>query len=191
MPREIHPLVEAAGRAGSLPAWADCRPDRRAHAARVAELMTAWSTELGLPAADRLRWAAAGHLHDALKDAPEESLRSLAGAGWPGPLLHAPACAARLREDGVRDEEILLAIAHHSTGHPGFEELGECLYMADFLEPGRRYMREERAELRRRMPGERAQVLRTVVRERIARLMDRGLPLREDSVQFWNRVAAS
>ena len=55
-----------------------------------------------------------------------------------------------LLEEGVRDEELLLAIAHHSTGHPRFEALGECLYAADFLEPERGYMNEDLAELRRR-----------------------------------------
>lgn len=154
-------------------------------------MMTLWSDRLGLPEEDRVRWAAAGHLHDALKDAPVEALRPLVEPGWPDPLLHAPACAARLREEGVRDEELLLAIAHHSTGHPRFEALGECLYAADFLEPERGYMNEDLAELRRRMPDERACVVRLVIRHRVARLLDRGLPLRQDTVRFWNRVVAS
>jgi HD superfamily phosphohydrolase YqeK len=150
--------------------------------------MSIWSSGAGLPERERVRWVAAAHLHDALKDAPAEALRSLAGPGWPDLLLHAPACAARLEAEGVRDAELLLAIAHHSTGHPDFRLLGESLYMADFLEPGRRYMTEERAELRSRMPAGHSDVLQIVIRHRLAHLTDRGLPLRCDSVRFWNRV---
>ncbi|MCL7981827.1 MAG: HD domain-containing protein [marine benthic group bacterium] len=191
VPPELHPLVEAAGRRGTLPEWAACRPERREHSARVAELMAVWSRDIGLPAEDRVRWVAAGHLHDALKDAPVEALRSLAGPDWPDPLLHAPACAVRLEMDGVRDEELLLAIAHHSTGHPDLGALGECLYMADFLEPGRGYMTQERKELRGRMPAEHSEVLQAVIRHRMARLIDRGLSLRDESIQFWNRAVGS
>ncbi len=191
MPSELHPLVEAAGRERALPGWAACKRERREHSARVANLMALWSSDLGLPEEDRVRWVAAGQLHDALKDAPKEALKPLAGPDWPDPLLHAPACAARLEAEGVRDDELLLAIAHHSTGHPEFEALGECLYVADFLEPGRGYLTEEHAELRSRMPDERSEVLRTVIRLRMKRLIDRGLPLRDDSVRFWNRVVGS
>jgi HD superfamily phosphohydrolase YqeK len=188
--RDLHPLVESAGKRGALPDWSACRPERRAHAARVAELMAEWAGSLGLDEVERLRWAAAGHLHDALKDAPADRLRPLAGPDWPEPLLHAPACAARLREDGVRDEELLLAIACHSTGHPDFGALGEFLYMADYLDPGRGFHAAERAGLRERLPDDKDEVLRVVIRDRIARLMDRGLPLRLDSILLWNRVNA-
>lgn len=191
VPLKLHPLVEAAGRNGTLPEWAACGTERRAHAARVAELMALWAGDLGLSAEDRVRWAAAGQLHDALKDSPVEALRPLSGPGWPDPLVHGPACEARLRQSGVQDEELLLAIAHHSTGHVEFEALGESLYAADFLEPGRSYMDEELTKLRGRMPGDRAEVLRAVIRRRMARLLGRGLPLRQDSVQFWNRVVSS
>jgi len=186
----MHPLVESAGRSGALPDWSACRPDRRAHAARVALLMGEWAGELGLDETDRVRWMAAGHLHDALKDAPARELRQLVGPDWSDPLVHGPACAARLREDGVADEELLLAISCHSTGHPDFGALGEFLYLADFLEPGRNFMTAERAELRSRLPADRREVLVAVTRERIAKLLNRGMPLRLDSIRFWNRVAA-
>jgi HD superfamily phosphohydrolase YqeK len=190
VPHEMHPLVEAAGRSGALPDWTACRPDRRAHAARVAQLMGEWASDLGLDEGERVRWKAAGHLHDALKDAPTGELRSLVGPGWADTLLHGPACAERLREDGVRDEELLLAVACHSTGHPEFGALGEFLYLADYLEPGRSFLAAERAELRARLPAERREVLIAVMRERVAKLMSREIPLRLDSIRFWNRVTA-
>jgi len=188
---ELHPLVEAAGRTGALPDWAVCRPDRRAHAARVADLMSEWAMTLGRGASEIVRWTAAGHLHDALKDAPVADLEPLADSGWPEPLLHAPACAARLREDGVRDEELLLGITYHSTGHPEFGLLGEYLYMADFLDPGRRFLAPEREALRERLPGDREAVLLEVLRHRITSLLDHGALVLPASLLLWNRVVTS
>ncbi len=152
--------------------------------------MGEWAGELGLDESEQVRWMAAGNLHDALKDAPAGEIRHLAGPGWSDPLVHGPACAERMREDGVRDEELLLAISCHSTGHPDFGALGEFLYLADFLEPGRAFMTAERADLRSRLPDDRREVLIAVARERITKLLNRGVPLRLDSIRFWNRVAA-
>ncbi len=150
--------------------------------------MSEWSSALGLDEADRIRWAAAGWLHDALKDAPLEELRRLVDAGWPEPLLHAPACATRLREAGVTDEELLLAIAYHSVGHPDFGLLGIYLYMADFLEPGRQFLADERSALRARLPADRRAVLLEVIRYRVGRLMDREQAVLPASIMLWNRV---
>ena len=188
---ELHPLIEAAGRTGALPDWAVCRPDRRAHAARAAELMTSWATTLELSNREIIRWTAAGHLHDALKDAPVSDLVSLAESGWPDPLVHGPACSTRLREDGVRDEELLLAITYHSTGHPEFGVLGEFLYMADFLDPGRRFLAAEREELRGRLPTDRDSVLLEVLRHRITSLLDHGQQVLPVSLSLWTRVVDS
>jgi HD superfamily phosphohydrolase YqeK len=153
--------------------------------------MADWASSLGLADSEIVRWTAAGHLHDALKDARTTSLESLVDSGWPEPLLHAPACAARLREDGVRDDELLLAITYHSTGHPEFGMLGEYLYMADFLDPGRRFLPAEREALRGRLPTDRRAVLREVLRSRITMLLDHGAPVLLESLQLWNRIVTT
>lgn len=196
MTEDPHPLVAAAGRTGELPPWAVCVPARREHAGRVADLLDAWGDRLGLREADRLRWRAAGHLHDALKDAPEEELRALAaaavpnGADLPAPILHGPACAARLEAEGVRDRELREAIAWHSTGHPSLGRLGRFLYLADFLEPGRTGQAAWRAALRERAAAAPTSVLQEVLRWRIEHLIGRGKPVELPSVELWNRVAA-
>lgn len=187
----MHRLIEAAGRRGEFPDWAKLTERRRGHVERVAALMAGWAEELGLAEDERVRWRAAGRLHDALKDAATTELRELvAQAEWPEPLLHAPAAAERLARDGVADEEFLLAIAYHSVGHPSFRELGEHLYLADFLEPGRA---EDglREELRRVMPGERTTVLRRVIRSRIEHQLDIGCTILPETVEFWNRTVAA
>jgi HD superfamily phosphohydrolase YqeK len=186
----LHPLVlEAAN--GRLPDWAEAGPERRDHIARVAELLDAWAVQAGLPEEDRRRWRAAGYLHDALRDAAPESLRPLVSgdlAALPGSLLHGPAVAARLRREGVEDEELLGALAFHTLGDPGLGPIGRALYAADFLEPGRTYPVEGRERLCARAATELDAVTREVARLRIAHLLRKGLPLHARTVAFWNAL---
>jgi len=184
----LHPLVQAAGREGRLPEWARCRSARREHVERVTALLSAWAEELGLPERDRVRWAAAGRLHDALRDADPEQLRELADSDGPDSLLHGPACAARLRAEGVEDEDLLRAIACHTTGHPGLADVGEYLYLADFLEPGRPYLPEVRERLRSILPSERREALLSVVGLRLAHRLEVRGSIHPETVAFWNRL---
>lgn len=184
----LHPVVEAAGRHGELPEWAVMTEPRHEHVRRVAGLLEHWSDLLGLPDAERVRWRAAGLLHDALKDAPIADLRDLVGEdGWPDPVLHAPAAAARLAGEGVDDRGLLLAVAYHSVGHPSFDDLGIHLYLADYLEPGRPDA-DHRTALRDRMPAERAEVLPRVIRRRIEAQLASGYVILPAAIGFWNRA---
>ena len=55
-------------------------------------------------------------------------------------LWHAPAGAALVRkETGIKDEEVLSAIRWHTTGRPGMTLLEKIVYLADYIEPGRRF----------------------------------------------------
>lgn len=189
---DVHALVEEAAE-GRLPAWAVAGPERRAHMARVAELLDEWAERLGLDGADRLRWRAAGWLHDALRDERPEALRPWVPERFralPGKLLHGPAAAERLRAEGVADEELLEAVALHTIGSASFGRLGRALYSADFLEPGRDFLPEWRAELRARMPVELDDVLREIVAQRIGNLLERTLPVRPESIGLWNALAS-
>ncbi len=185
---ELHPLVLAAGRDDALPPWACCTPGRQEHSQRVAALMSEWATALGRSEPDQLRWRAAAILHDALRDAEPSELVPIVDLKWPPGLLHGPACAERLRGEGVDDDDILDAIAFHTVGHPRLTELGRHLYMADFLEPGRRFLREERAALRARVPRETEAVVRRVAALRIGQRLDRHDRIPAESVEFWNRL---
>jgi len=188
----LHPRVEAAAR-GRLPAWARAGPERRAHMQRVADLMAAWARARGRHRRDELRWRAGAWLHDALRDAAEEELRPEAPPGFqdlPGPLLHGPVAAERLRREGVEDEELLRAVAFHTLGDPGFDDLGLALFCADFLEPGRSFRRAWREELRARMPGELEEVARDVTAARIRHRLDESSPVDPRTWALWNRLAA-
>ncbi|MGD8289408.1 MAG: HD domain-containing protein [Gemmatimonadota bacterium] len=182
-----HPLVRAAAD-GRLPRWAVAGPRRREHIERVAELLDSWAERAGLGDDERARWRAVAYLHDALRDAPPEELRKWVDEPMPDALLHGPAAAARLRREGVDDEELLDAIANHTVGAPTFSRLGRALYAADFLEPGRTFLPELRAELRARAPEDLDRVVRDVTRERIGDLERRGKPIHPRTEAFWDML---
>lgn len=177
---------------GRLPDWARVGEARRAHIARVAELMDGWAVELKLDERDRRRWRAAAWLHDVVRDAPPAELLPHAGsefAGLPGKLLHGPAAAALLRAEGVDDEPLLTAVAFHTLGDASFDMLGRALYAADFLEPGRTFDPSMRAVLRARMPHAIDEVVLTILRARISHLMDAGSTIHPRTIGFWNTLA--
>ena len=103
-------------------------------------------------------------------------------------MLHGPAAAARLASEGVDDRALLDAVAFHTLGYGGFGDMGQALYAADFLEPGRSFEREWRAELRARMPGDLAAVVREILAARIQRMVDKSLPIRSETMEFWNTM---
>lgn len=172
-----------------LPAWAVVTERRRAHIGRVCALLDDWATRLRLDASARAGWRDAGLWHDALRDAPEADLRALVGDGtMPAGMLHGPAAAARLRGEGERREELLHAIAHHTTGSADFADVGRALYMADFLEPGRPFSQGDRAFLARHAPADFDGVFRQVVRMRIEWTVREGKMLYPETVALWNRL---
>lgn len=183
-------LIDRASR-GELPDWAVQRPARRSHTARVAALMDRWAAALGLDDRERVRWRAAGWLHDALRDEDPETLRTLVPLEFrdlAGPLLHGPAAAERLRDEGVDDEGLLRAIAFHTIGHPEFDRLGRALYLADYLEPGRTFDPAGGAALRARMPEAMDEVLREVASARVAHLVRARRSIRPETLRFWNSL---
>jgi HD superfamily phosphohydrolase YqeK len=180
-------ILDAA--AGRLPIWAVVGESRRAHIERVVALLDEWAAEAGLSDADRIRWRAAGWLHDALRDEDPDELRRIvppAFRGLPGPLLHGPAVAERLAADA--DVSVLQAVRYHTIGHPSLDRLGRALYLADFLEPGRGFLDEWRASLRWRVPAEMDAVLVDVIAARVRHLLEGRKPLALETVSFWNSL---
>lgn len=171
------------------PIWAVLSSERLAHVQRVAELAAAWAEAMGVPDNERHRWLRAIWLHDALRDASVEEIEHWASSA-PGPasLKHGPAAAARAKADGEVDRGVLDAVRYHSVGLAEWDMVGRVLYAADFLEPGRPFERDERAELARRFPSDSRSVLREVARRRMARIIASGWPLPEPTVRFWNSL---
>jgi HD superfamily phosphohydrolase YqeK len=186
----LHTLLEEAAE-GRLPAWSQVTRPRRDHVTRVADLMGEWATRLGHDTSEVRRWRAAGFLHDALRDAEPHALRPLVPDTFrhlTGKLLHGPAAAEKLRQDGIADESLLCAVAYHTIGHASLDELGRCLFIADYIEPGRKYEPARLASLRARMPADRQAVLIEVLRSRMERLLGEGRGIRAETATFWQSI---
>ena len=172
-----------------LPPWAAVGEKRRRHIVRVTAMLEEWAAAMALGAAARAAWRDAGRLHDALRDAPEQALRALTGdADSPAPLLHGPAVAARLIADGETRTEVLDAIRWHTLGRAEWERTGRALYMADFLEPGRKFDVELRAALAADVPADFDGAFRRVVRHRIEWTVREGKALHAETARLWNAV---
>ena len=178
--------------APELPAWAQAGDKRRAHIARVTALLDRWAGEMRLPAEEARAWHDAGLLHDALRDAPESELRALVrGTPFeeaPAGVLHGPAAAARLEIEGETRAGVLMAVRWHTVGNADWDRTGRALFMADFLEPGRGFMRDDRAFLASHLPTDFDGVFRQVVRTRLEWTLREGKPLFPESAVLWNSV---
>jgi HD superfamily phosphohydrolase YqeK len=172
-----------------LPAWAIASPKRREHIARVTSLLDRWANEMDIPPAERIEWHDAGLLHDALRDAGEPMLRELTrDFNAPMEILHGPASAVRLESLGETRRHLLDAVRWHTLGNPGWSRTGQALFMADFLEPGRKFMESERAWLAQLVPSDFEGVFRQVVKSRLEWSLREGKGLHPETVAMWNAV---
>jgi HD superfamily phosphohydrolase YqeK len=173
----------------ALPDWAQVSEKRRAHIARVTALLEAWAPQVARGADEARAMRDAGLLHDALRDAPEAELRALSGdAHGPVDLLHGPAAATKLTQLGETRRELLDAVRWHTLGSAGWGRVGRALYMADFLEPGRKFAAADRAFLAGRVPTDFDGVFRQVVRLRLEWSLREGKELFPQAVTLWNAV---
>lgn len=172
-----------------LPSWAQVSEKRRKHIARVVALLEQWADAMHLSSDEREAWRAAGIHHDALRDAPEDRLRALAGdATCEIEILHGPAVAALLATAGDFTPGVLSAIRYHTVGSPEWDRTGRALYMADFLEPGRSFARRDRAFLAAQVPTDFDGVFRQVLRARLEYSLREGYALFPETVDLWNAV---
>lgn len=92
----------------------------------------------------------AGMLHDCAKCLPDDKLISLCRKHDlpvsevelqnPAALLHAKVGSFLAhKEYEIDDEDILNAIRYHTTGRPDMSRLEKILYIADYIEPGRKH----------------------------------------------------
>lgn len=188
---KLHPWVAAAA-VGVLPDWAVARKKRRAHMGRVSALLREWSEARRDNSRDVDRWAAAGYLHDVLRDAKPDKLREALSEPLdhlPDEVVHGPAAADRLRQGGVTDEPLLAAIAFHTLGSPEFDDIGKALYAADFLEPGRKIQPKWRGRRRDEMPEGLDSVVQAIVGKRVQFLIKKGRPVPPETMGLWNVLA--
>ncbi|WP_347549518.1 bis(5'-nucleosyl)-tetraphosphatase (symmetrical) YqeK [Pseudalkalibacillus hwajinpoensis] len=98
--------------------------------------------------ANREKTELASIFHDYAKFRPKDEMREIiAENNFPEDLLdhsselwHAPAGAFLVRKEiGITDEEILNAITYHTSGRPDMTLIDKCVFIADYIEPGRTF----------------------------------------------------
>jgi 2-amino-4-hydroxy-6-hydroxymethyldihydropteridine diphosphokinase len=172
-----------------LPAWARVSDRRREHIARVMALLATWAGAMDVPPDEARAWRDAARLHDALRDAPDADLLAFTpGLDLPMEMRHGPAAAAVLERDGETRTAMLEAIRWHTVGSSRWDRTGQALYMADFLEPGRRFAAEDRAWLARMVPLDFEGALRQVVRWRVEWALREGKRLYRETADLWNAI---
>ena len=101
----------------------------------------------------------AGMLHDCAKCLSHKKQVSLCSknnmqlseleAMEDSPLIHAKAGSILAKEEyGIEDEDILNAICYHTTGRPQMSPLEKIIYIADYIEPGRKHIKRTAEETR-------------------------------------------
>ncbi len=104
-----------------------------------------------------------------------------------GKLLHAPVGAALLKiEQGLDDPEVLRAVKYHTTGRRGMTLLEKILYLADYIEEGRRF--DGVKEIRKAAFLNLDEALLLAVDNTISSVVRRGLLLHPRSVAFRNSL---
>ena len=158
------------------------KPSRKAHSIRVAMLAAKRAADLNLNEQQVLQ---ACLLHDCAKNlAPTDPL--LEGftlpEGCPPPVAHqyAGEYVARVRF-GVKDEEVLSAIACHTSGKVEMSMLDKLVFLADLVEEERAYPGVER--LRRLFWEDIDTCLLASLEDTVEYLTRSGMPIYEQTLQ--------
>jgi len=119
-------------------------PRRFSHSLRVARTAVRMARRYGV--SPSRAWMA-GLYHDYCREWPPEELialarhqgRDLSSREEKNPLLLHGWAAAQVLEDAGRicDPEVLRAVTYHVEGASSLEPLGQIIFAADYLEPGR------------------------------------------------------
>ncbi len=172
-----------------LPAWARVGEKRAEHIQRVTGLLNAWAAAMRLPPAQARAFLDAGVLHDALRDATEQELREITDdRDTPLGLLHGPAAATMLARNGEKRSDLLDAVRYHTVGNVRWGVVGRALFMADFLEPGRKFMKQDRYFLSLQVPNSFDAVFRQVVRMRLEWTVREGNQIFPETAALWNSL---
>ena len=155
---------------------------RYAHCVRVARMSENLARRHG---SDPAKARIAGMLHDLarlysaerlLQESEAQGLAIDAYAREHPVVLHAPLSAKLAGEMfGVRDPEVLSAIAKHTLGAGDMSTLDCVLYLADGLEPGRDY--EERAALAQLAQRDLRAAMHATIASSLRYLRQRHLPI--------------
>ena len=165
-------------------------PDNRyAHVVGVLNTATALAIRFGVPE-DKAQTAAI--LHDVAKFSDRDWMKFIIEKEKMDPLLleyhaelwHAPVGAyVAWYEFGVKDEDILNAIRYHTTGRAGMSDLEKVIYIADLVEPNRKFKGVE--ELRQLKEQGLDVMMEACVKHSIDFLVSKNQPVYPDSLKCY------
>jgi len=160
--------------------WAALTRHRQDHSLRVADLAAELARRHG---EDPDQAWVAGRYHDLAREWARPALLAEARRlGWPVDaeeaaepvLLHGPVAGLWAQAAGL-GRAVVEAITWHTTAAPGLDRLGQILFVADGVEPGRAY--PEAAALRDLARNDLAAGYRAVLKSTVRYLASRGLAL--------------
>lgn len=131
--------------------------------------------------------------HDYAKFRPKEEMKKIIiEENMPAELLvynselwHAPVGAFLVeKEVGITDKEVLDAIKYHTSGRIGMTPLEKVVYLADYIEPGRKFPGVE--DVRELAKKDLNIALEKAVKNTIAFLMEKNQPVYPDSFHTYN-----
>lgn len=99
--------------------------------------------------------------------------------------LHQTTGAIYLEKEGItRDADVLAAVAFHTTGCADMTDLQKIIYLADAIEPNRRYPEVDR--LRELAHTDLDAAMRYSLATTVERLKSRNLPIDENTILAYN-----
>ncbi len=167
------------------------KPSRYEHTIRVAETAKMLAEYHGI---DAVKAEYAALLHDYGKYEPTERLLGIAKdqgiyidevvENSPS-LLHGEVGAVLVAQDlGITDEDILNAVRYHTYGRVGMSDLEKVIYIADAIEPGRKYDGVD--ALRKLAKKDLDAALKQTVSDSISFVVQKGHALHTATIALWN-----
>ena len=168
-------------------------PKRYLHSLNVAEYAARIAALHGV---DQDNAYIAGLLHDCGRTMSDEQLVEYASSSGvklgniellQPVLLHAP-CGANIASKyfGVHDEDVLAAIRNHTVAAPYMSDLEMVIYLADILEPGRKFTGIKK--LRKSVEQSLVQAMLGALDQSIEYVLDTGRLLHPDTVAARNEL---
>lgn len=139
----------------------------------------------------------AGIAHDISRETPvDKKLMNLIGDDYiiseeeklNPVLLHGRIGASILKDKfNLRDNEVLQAVRWHTTGHPDMGKLGQILFIADYIEPGRKHINNSvRASIMKMNLNE---MTLKILSDQNAYLRDKGYRITDSSMQLFEKLS--
>jgi len=132
-------------------------------------------------------------LHDLAKFEDLEQMREIIRsnnlgedlANWGGEIMHGPVAAYRAKTElGIYDEDILNAMRYHTTGRETMSKLEQIIYVADMIEPNRKFDGVER--LRSIARQDLHEGMKACICHSVSFLVNTKQPIHVQSIQCYN-----